>query len=50
MRAIHPAVTAFVRPLGVDAFDGRTISLLDPDQLTSSLQDERREGDQRVDQ
>jgi chemotaxis signal transduction protein len=50
MRAVHPAVTAFVRPLDRDAFDGRTISLLDTDQLASESREDRLEGDQRVDQ
>jgi chemotaxis signal transduction protein len=50
MRAIHPAVTAFVRAVKADLFEGRTISLLDPRQLTSDPRSGRAEGDQSVDQ
>jgi len=35
MRASHPAVTGFARPVQSGLFDERTISLIDPDKLTA---------------
>lgn len=50
MRPSHPAVTAFARPLQADLFAGQTISILDPDQLTSRVTAGFTEGDASVDQ
>ncbi|MEQ1785330.1 MAG: chemotaxis protein CheW [Hyphomonadaceae bacterium] len=50
MRPSHPAVTAFARPLQKDLFEGQTISILDPEQLTSRVVAGRTEGDASVDQ
>ena len=50
MGASHPAVKAFARPLEAGLFEGRMISLIDVDQLTSDAQRGRDEGELRVDQ
>jgi chemotaxis signal transduction protein len=49
MRAIHPAVTAFVRSTSAELFKGRVISLLDPERLTSDPRSQHAEGNQSVD-
>lgn len=46
MRASHPAVTGFARPLQSDLFGDRTISFVDPDKLASEQAPMRVEGDQ----
>ena len=46
MRASHPAVTGFARPLQSDLFGDRTISFVDPDKLASEQAPTRAEGDQ----
>lgn len=47
MQASHPAVTGFARALQSDLFDGRIISLIDPDKLASDQLPVRVEGDSR---
>lgn len=49
MRSSHPAVIAFARTLQADLFEGQTISILDPEQLTSRSEAGRTEGDASVD-
>lgn len=41
----HPAVSGFVRALQADLFNGRLISLIDPDKLASDTAPSRVEGD-----
>jgi len=41
----HPAVSGFVRALQADLFNGRMISLIDPDKLASDIAPSRVEGD-----
>jgi chemotaxis signal transduction protein len=43
----HPAVTGFARALQIDLFNGRMISLINPDKLASESSPERVEGDSR---
>jgi len=45
MRASHPAVKGFARPIEAGLFEGRMISLLDVDQLTSVAAHGRIEGE-----
>lgn len=41
----HPAVSSFVRALQADLFNGRVISLIDPDKFASDTAPSRVEGD-----
>ena len=45
MHTNHSAVTGFARPLQADLFNGRTISLIDPDKFASEPAPGRVEGD-----
>ncbi len=45
MHTNHPAVTSFARALQAELFNGRTISLIDPDKLASEPAPGRVEGD-----
>lgn len=45
MRANHPAVTGFGQAMQAELFEGRAISLIDPDKLASESAPENLEGD-----
>lgn len=45
MRANHPAVSGFARAVQAELFEGRVISLIDPDKLASEHAPEGVEGD-----
>lgn len=47
MRANHPAVSGYARAMQTDLFEGRVISLIDPDKLASEQAPEDVEGDER---
>jgi chemotaxis signal transduction protein len=46
LRATHPAISGFARAAQNELFDGRILSLIDPDKLASAVEAERVEGDQ----
>lgn len=46
LRATHPAVSGFARAIQNELFDGRILSLIDPDKLASAVEADRVEGDQ----
>jgi chemotaxis signal transduction protein len=46
LRATHPAISGFARAAQNELFDGRMLSLIDPDKLASAVEAERVEGDQ----
>ncbi|RYG34918.1 MAG: chemotaxis protein CheW [Burkholderiales bacterium] len=45
LQANHPAISGFAHAVQADVFNGRTISLIDPDKLASDTAPSRVEGD-----